>query len=115
MGKERPGDDTDPSHTRDHLANERTYLAWLRTSANVMALGLAVAKFVEGSRIRSLAAGALLMAVGATGLAYSAVRYRNAAADIRHERLRAAGRTGGPLAAGAVLTVALAAALLLLW
>jgi putative membrane protein len=115
MGKERPGDDTDPSHTRDHLANERTYLAWLRTSANVMALGLAAAKFLEGSRTRSLAAGALLMAVGATGLAYSAVRYRNAAADIRYERLRAAGRTGGPLAAGAVLTVALAAALLLLW
>ncbi|WP_331749286.1 DUF202 domain-containing protein (plasmid) [Streptomyces sp. NBC_00984] len=33
MGKERPGDGTDPSHARDHLANERTCLAWLRKSA----------------------------------------------------------------------------------
>ncbi|MCX5317699.1 hypothetical protein [Streptomyces sp. NBC_00154] len=38
MGKERGGDDTDPTYARDHLANERT---------NVMALGLAVAKFIE--------------------------------------------------------------------
>ncbi|MER5916344.1 DUF202 domain-containing protein [Streptomyces sp. NPDC001982] len=115
MGKVHGGDDTDPSHARDHLANERTYLAWLRTSANVMALGLAVAKFIEYGHTRSLAAGTLLMAVGAAGLAYAAVRYRNAAADIRQERLSIAGRTGGPLAAGVVLTVALATALLLLW
>lgn len=47
MGKVRGQDDTDPSHARDHLANERTYLAWLRTSANVMALGLAAAKFTN--------------------------------------------------------------------
>ena len=30
---------------RDHLANERTQLAWLRTGANVMVVGLAVARF----------------------------------------------------------------------
>ncbi|MFB6781713.1 YidH family protein [Streptomyces sp. NPDC056352] len=47
MGKERGGDDTDPTQAWDHLANERTYLAWLRTSTNVMALGLAMAKFIE--------------------------------------------------------------------
>jgi Domain of unknown function (DUF202) len=34
---------------RDHLANERTYLAWLRTTASVIVLGLAIAKFVESA------------------------------------------------------------------
>ncbi|WP_139307046.1 DUF202 domain-containing protein, partial [Modestobacter sp. DSM 44400] len=29
-----------PGRARDHLANERTYLAWLRTGANVMVVGL---------------------------------------------------------------------------
>lgn len=40
-----PGDST---RMRDQLANERTYLAWLRTSIAMLALGLAAAKF--GSR-----------------------------------------------------------------
>jgi Predicted membrane protein len=29
----------------DHMANERTYLAWVRTGITVMALGFVVAKF----------------------------------------------------------------------
>jgi putative membrane protein len=32
-------------HTSDHLANERTFLAWIRTSISVMGLGFVVAKF----------------------------------------------------------------------
>jgi putative membrane protein len=36
---------TESSAVRDHLANERTQLAWLRTSANVVVVGLAVARF----------------------------------------------------------------------
>ena len=48
---------------RDHLANERTQLAWLRTGANTMVVGLAVAKFGgKGAEVTgaSLAAGILL-------------------------------------------------------
>jgi putative membrane protein len=30
---------------RDHLANERTYLAWIRTSIGIMAFGFVVEKF----------------------------------------------------------------------
>jgi putative membrane protein len=30
---------------RDHLANERTFLAWIRTSISIIAFGLAVFKF----------------------------------------------------------------------
>ncbi len=32
-------------HCSDHLANERTYLAWIRTSIGIMAFGFVVEKF----------------------------------------------------------------------
>lgn len=32
------------SRARDHMANERTHLAWLRTAANVMVVGLAIVR-----------------------------------------------------------------------
>ena len=31
--------------TGDHLANERTYLAWIRTSIGIMAFGFVVERF----------------------------------------------------------------------
>ena len=33
------------SIARDHLANERTYLAWLRTGVTLMGVGVALVKF----------------------------------------------------------------------
>ena len=36
---------SDPATARNHLANERTFLAWVRTSIAVMGLGFVVAKF----------------------------------------------------------------------
>ncbi len=33
------------SHLRDHMANERTFLAWIRTSIGIMAFGFVVEKF----------------------------------------------------------------------
>jgi len=33
------------SRVRDHLANERTFLAWIRTSIGIMAFGFVVEKF----------------------------------------------------------------------
>jgi putative membrane protein len=35
----------DRDKVTDHLANERTYLAWLRTGITIIALGFVVAKF----------------------------------------------------------------------
>jgi uncharacterized membrane protein YidH (DUF202 family) len=37
--------ETSPSRTRDHLANERTLLAWVRTSMAIIGLGFIVARF----------------------------------------------------------------------
>lgn len=34
-----------PAHVTDHMANERTFLAWIRTSIGVMAFGFVVEKF----------------------------------------------------------------------
>ena len=39
-----PGDKNQGAIT-DHLANERTYLAWMRTSIGIMAFGFVVVKF----------------------------------------------------------------------
>ena len=33
------------SNLRDHMANERTFLAWIRTSIGIMAFGFVVEKF----------------------------------------------------------------------
>lgn len=33
------------SHATDHMANERTFLAWIRTSIGIMAFGFVVEKF----------------------------------------------------------------------
>jgi len=43
-----------PSRTRDHLANERTLLAWVRTGVAIIGLGFIVARF--GLLLRELGA-----------------------------------------------------------
>ncbi len=59
------------SRARTHLANERTFLAWLRTGLSLVALGLATAQFLE----RRLPNGwdlatplAILLIVGGTAM-----------------------------------------------
>lgn len=36
---------TTPTNCTDHMANERTFLAWMRTSLGIMAFGFVVEKF----------------------------------------------------------------------
>ena len=35
----------DPNRARDHLANERTFLAWVRTGAAIVVFGFAIGRF----------------------------------------------------------------------
>jgi putative membrane protein len=102
------------SRTRDHLANERTYLAWLRTAANVMVLGLAIARLIGHGGTRSLAAGVVLVTVGAAGLVYGAVRYRRVNVEIEQGTPVTRIGVGGPMIAAAVLIASIAAVLALL-
>jgi putative membrane protein len=103
------------SRARDHMANERTWLAWVRTAANVMIVGLAVARFGSGGDpdAYSLAAGALLVAAGGTGLVYGTSRYRSTNRELEAGRYVTGAGTRGPILAGAVLLVTIVVALVL--
>ena len=57
------------TRTRDLLANERTFLAWARTGAALMGLGVAIAKF-GGQGAQAIAAGTILVVVGALRARY---------------------------------------------
>lgn len=61
------------SVARDHLANERTFLAWLRTALSSVALGLALAKFTDG--LASTVGGTFFFSIGMVTLAYTGHRY----------------------------------------
>lgn len=102
------------SRTRDHLANERTYLAWLRTAANIMVLGLAIARLIGHGGARALAAGGILVVVGAAGLAYGAIRYRRVSVAIDQSTRVSGLGARGPMIAAVVLVAAIAATLALL-
>lgn len=75
----------------DHLANERTFLAWMRTSIGIMAFGFVVVKFslfvkqislILGkenaihSKGYSGIVGIILVAVGTVTAVLSYIRYR---------------------------------------
>ena len=73
----RPADGD--SRARTHLANERTFLAWLRTGLSLVAVGLAVAGFLPvdlapGVRYVTLFS-VLLVLIGAAAAVYGASRY----------------------------------------
>lgn len=112
-GEDQPGS-RNPSRTRDHLANERTYLAWLRTAVNVMVLGLAIAKFGSKDEAVSIAAGGIVVVVGAVGLAYGTSRYRQVRTQIEADRFMTDSRGNAAIIASTVLIAAIVAALILL-
>lgn len=73
------------SEIRDHLANERTYLAWLRTAAGLLGLGFVVARLrIELTAVvpelrtgwgQSLLIGLGFAVLGVATLAFSTWRY----------------------------------------
>lgn len=102
------------SRARDHLANERTFLAWLRTAATVMVLGLGVARFVEPGNLRAEIAGGILLVTGAVGLVHGALRYRRVNHELESGRFVTGANAREPIVAGAVLIVAVVVAFILI-
>jgi putative membrane protein len=106
----------------DHAANERTFLAWVRTAIAIMAFGFLVQKFdlflriasaslaarspTKGGRLVGTGAGLLLIVLGGAMLALAAIRFRRTMLDID-----AADRRPGP---GTRLDITLVTLLLVL-
>lgn len=82
-----------PSSPSDHLANERTFLAWIRTSIALMGFGFVIVKFALFVRQISIAfkdkaaittdkgtsaiSGVIMVAFGAIMATLASLRYRN--------------------------------------
>src|SRR5437879_9591384 len=43
-------ENSNPNRARDHLANERTFLAWVRTGVAVVVFGFAIGRFAIAMR-----------------------------------------------------------------
>ena len=88
------------SNTGDHLANERTFLAWIRTSIGIMGFGFVVVKFSLFIKQITLALGTkavvhqtgnsqrigiLLVGVGALTVILAFLRYQKTKALINQD------------------------------
>lgn len=91
------------NRARDHLANERTYLSWLRTALGVLALAAAVARFGAGEGHADGLAVALLGLLGVFLLGVGTRRYYQVAADLERGRFTFSRHT--PLLVGTVVLV----------
>ena len=93
------GDNQINSNTNEHLANERTFLAWVRTSIGIMAFGFVVVKFslfvkqigiVLGKQIIlqqhgfSNIIGIVLVAAGSSSLILSFIQYKRTEKQINN-------------------------------
>jgi putative membrane protein len=87
----------------NHLANERTFLAWIRTSIGIMAFGFVVVKFslfvkqislilsktdIVQSKGYSSVAGIVIVVVGAFTAVLSYARYKHTERQLREGRFR---------------------------
>ena len=64
------------STARDHLANERTFLAWVRTALGLVGLGVLLERLGAGSDQRiAMAAGIAFISFGGLTMIYSVSRY----------------------------------------
>jgi putative membrane protein len=100
------------STARDHLANERTFLAWVRTGLGIAGLGVALEKLgAEASGPPWT--GLVLVGFGVAMLVYAMVRFERVKDELLEGRFPVARR--GPLLIGALALMlsAIAFALLL--
>ncbi len=114
-----------PNATRDHLANQRTLLAWVRTSIAIAGLGFVVARF--GLLIRELGAGVprraptglstdfgvALIVCGAVLVILATLQYRHTGRAIERNSYRPSDALSLLLSGGFVLVAVLLAVYLL--
>jgi putative membrane protein len=108
----------DVGHDPDYrftLANERTFLAWIRTSLALIAGGLAVFQFVPDFNVQSgrEILGASLIILGTALAVGSVMRWASAEEAMREDRPIPATRLPVVLAAGVMIVTVFVAVLLL--
>jgi putative membrane protein len=96
------------NRARDHLANERTYLAWLRTALGLAATGALFAKVSDASTTTRTLSVVVSSLISVAVLAYGTRRYYEVARDLEEGRFRVTGRSPVVITVGvAVVLVAL--------
>jgi putative membrane protein len=96
--------DANPNRARDHLANERTFLAWVRTGAAIVVFGFAIGRFsiamrqltaLNGHPVRtaglSVWMGASSIIAGVVLVVAGLVRYRKTRAQLEAGTFEPAG------------------------
>lgn len=105
----------------DHMANERTFLAWIRTGVAFIGFGFVIAKFtlflelIKGVKTggHSQLFGVLMIGLGGVVLGYGLLTYLLTESDLEKGRYRSR-RMANSLFAVLVLIVSVALALLLI-
>ena len=99
-----PPDEREPDY-RFTLANERTFLAWLRTSLSLLAAGVAVVQLVPAFTIPAArgVTGGLLASLAVVAAGSGVLRWRSVEQAIRRDRPLPPQRIPWLLAAGLVV------------
>ena len=92
------------STARDHLANERTFLAWIRTALGLVGLGVLLERLGAGNgQTIATAAGVGFIAFGGLTLIYAVSRYLRVAKNLERGLFPVAIRGPILIAFGALL------------
>jgi putative membrane protein len=99
--------ENEESTARDHLANERTFLAWVRTALGLVGLGVLLERLgLGGDERTTVAAGVAFISFGGLTLVYSLGRYLRVARHLQQGKFPVAMRGPLAIALGALLIAA---------
>jgi inner membrane protein YidH len=100
----RPATSENPNRARDHLANERTFLAWVRTGVAIVVFGFAIGRFaiairqfmqIQGNVSRtaglSVWLGTIAIIAGVLLTLAGLVRYRQTLGQLESGKFKPAG------------------------